>query len=349
LKTGSSAFLSPLAAAATLAVAWLLKLAGDDLAAGGPAATWWPLVAVPAPLVVALHGCQQSAADYARQAGWAQQADRWGFVLLLPEQQKANNGQRCFNWFRPESTGRDQGEAGSIRRMIAQMQADNPIDPRRIFVAGLSAGGAMTAVLLADYPELFAGGAIVAGVPYGCASGLTSALRCQLWGRDLEPSEWGDLVRQATAEIEPKPKTWPLVSIWQGDSDWVVDPANARELLEQWTALHGLDPGAGVEEVGKGYSHRIYRDAAGRRSKFTRSAAWAMVSLLIRGQAKLNVVFLLTISSLSGFARATASFGFGAWYPEPCVLSVALWPLNPFPCGIEPDECRCGTQAGIIP
>ncbi len=221
-------------------------------------------VSVPAPLVVALHGCQQSATDYARQAGWAQQADRWGFLLLLPEQQKANNGQRCFNWFRPESTGRDQGEAGSIRRMIAQMQADNPIDPRRIFVAGLSAGGAMTAVLLADYPELFAGGAIVAGVPYGCASGLTSALRCQLWGRDLEPSEWGDFVRQATAEIEPKPKTWPLVSIWQGDSDWVVDPANARELLEQWTTLHGFDPSAGVEEVGKGYSHRIYRDTAGR-------------------------------------------------------------------------------------
>lgn len=218
----------------------------------------------PAPLVVALHGCQQTASDYARQAGWMQQADRRGFVLLLPEQRAANNRQRCFNWFRPESTDRDRGEAGSIRQMIARTQADYPIDPRRIYVAGLSAGGAMAAVLLADYPELFAGGAIVAGIPYGCASGLPSALRCQLWGRDLEPAEWGDLVRRATAGIEPEPRAWPPVSIWQGDSDWAVDPDNARELLEQWTALHGIDPKAAVGDTGKEYSHQIYRDAAGR-------------------------------------------------------------------------------------
>lgn len=79
--------------------------------------------------MVALHGCQQTALDYARQAGWMQQADRWGLVLLLPEQQEANNGQRCFNWFQPESIGRDRGEVGSIRQMIARMQADHAIDP----------------------------------------------------------------------------------------------------------------------------------------------------------------------------------------------------------------------------
>ena len=218
----------------------------------------------PAPLVVALHGCQQTAPDYARQAGWIQQADRRGFALLLPEQREANNGQRCFNWFRPESTGRDRGEAGSIRQMIARMQADDTIDPRRIFVAGLSAGGAMSAALLAAYPDLFAGGAIVAGVPFGCASGLPGALRCQLWGRDLEPAEWGDLVRQAAAGIEPKPQAWPPVSIWQGDSDWAVDASNATELVEQWTALQGLDPNAAEAEAGPGYSRRVYRDAAGR-------------------------------------------------------------------------------------
>jgi len=227
---------------------------------------YWPDAArVPAPLVVVLHGCRQTALDYAQQSGWMQQADRWGFALLLPEQRAANNWQRCFNWFRPELVGRDQGEAASIRQMIVRMQADRPIDSQRIYVTGLSAGGAMTAVLLADYPDVFAGGAIVAGIPYGCASGLPSALRCQLWGRDLEPAEWSDRVRQATAEAGLKRQAWPLVSIWQGDSDWAVDPANARELLEQWTALQGIDPNSAVEEqTGQGYSHRVYRDATGR-------------------------------------------------------------------------------------
>ncbi len=219
---------------------------------------------VPAPLVVALHGCQQTALDYGREAGWMQQADRWGFVLLLPEQQPANNRQRCFNWFQPESISRDQGEAGSIRQMISRMQTDYTLDPQRIYVAGLSAGGAMTAGLLVDYPEIFAGGGIVAGIPYGCASGLVSGLRCQLWGRDLEPTEWGHLIREAIAQTALKPQNWPLVSIWQGDSDWVVDADNAAELVEQWTALQGIDPTSGLEEVSSGYSHRVYRDSTGR-------------------------------------------------------------------------------------
>lgn len=218
----------------------------------------------PAPLVVALHGCQQTALDYARQAGWIQQADRWGLVLLLPEQQAANNGQRCFNWFEPELIGRDRGETGSIRQMIARLQADHAIDPQRIYVAGLSAGGAMSAALLAAYPEVFAGGAIVAGVPYGCASGLPSALRCQFWGRDLEPAQWSALVLQATAGLALKPPNWPPVSIWQGGSDWVVDAGNAGELVEQWTALQGIDLSAGEETTGPGYSHRVYRDATGQ-------------------------------------------------------------------------------------
>ncbi len=218
----------------------------------------------PAALVVALHGCQQTALDYARQAGWLEQAERWGFMLLLPEQPSTNNGQRCFNWFEPDSIGRDQGETGSIRQMIARVQADQPIDPKRIYVAGLSAGGAMTAALLAVYPDVFAGGGIVAGIPYGCASGLISALRCQFLGRDLEPAEWGEWVRQATASTGLKPTSGPLVSIWQGKSDWVVDADNAVELVEQWTALQNIDRRAVVEQSESGYSHRVYRDNAGQ-------------------------------------------------------------------------------------
>jgi len=99
----------------------------EDLAAG-------------APLVVVLHGCTQNAAAYDHGSGWSRLADKNGFALLFPEQQRANNSNLCFNWFEPGDTARDQGEAASIRAMIAAMVEAHGIDERRIFVTGLSAG-----------------------------------------------------------------------------------------------------------------------------------------------------------------------------------------------------------------
>src|SRR3954463_16767186 len=117
----------------------------------------------PAPaLVVVLHGCGQTAAAYDFGAGWSTLAKRYGFALLMPEQQSANNANTCFNWFNPGDVARGRGEAASIRQMVARMVADHKIDPRRIYITGLSAGGAMTSVMLATYPEVFAGGAIIA-------------------------------------------------------------------------------------------------------------------------------------------------------------------------------------------
>ena len=118
------------------------------------------------PLVVVLHGCTQTAAGYDQGAGWSTLANRYGFALLFPEQQRANNPNGCFNWFQTGDIERGHGEALSIRQMIAKMVADHPIDARRVFVSGLSAGGAMTSVMLATYPDVFAGGAIIAGLPY---------------------------------------------------------------------------------------------------------------------------------------------------------------------------------------
>ena len=117
-------------------------------------------------LVVVLHGCGQTAAAYDFGTGWSTLAKRYGFALLMPEQQGANNANTCFNWFNPGDVARGRGEAASIRQMVARMVADHKIDPRRIYVTGLSAGGAMTSVMLATYPEVFAGGAIIAGLPY---------------------------------------------------------------------------------------------------------------------------------------------------------------------------------------
>jgi poly(hydroxyalkanoate) depolymerase family esterase len=126
-------------------------------------------------LVVVLHGCTQTAAGYDYGAGWSTLADRYGFCLLLPQQQAANNPKRCFNWFLPADTERDRGEACSIRQMIDAMVSQHGIDRRRVFVTGLSAGGAMTAVMLATYPEVFAAGAIIAGLPYRAATNVQEA------------------------------------------------------------------------------------------------------------------------------------------------------------------------------
>src|SRR3954451_11245745 len=93
-------------------------------------------------LVVVLHGCLQTAAGYDFGAGWSTLADRYGFALLLPEQQTANNPQRCFNWFQREDSTRDQGEALSIRQMVEYMIRTHGLDRRRVFATGLSAGGA---------------------------------------------------------------------------------------------------------------------------------------------------------------------------------------------------------------
>ena len=131
-------------------------------------------------LVVVLHGCGQTAAGYDLGAGWSTLAKHYGFALLMPEQQRSNNAQGCFNWFNPEDTTRDHGETCSIRQMIARMVRDQGVDRHRIFVTGLSAGGAMTSVMLATYPEVFAAGAVIAGLPYGVASNVREALNGML-------------------------------------------------------------------------------------------------------------------------------------------------------------------------
>jgi len=100
-----------------------------------------------------------------------------GFALLLPEQQRTNNPNSCFNWFQSGDIERGHGEAASIRQMVATMVSDHGIDPARVFVTGLSAGGAMTPVMLATYPEVFAGGAIIGGLPYGAATNIAAGFR----------------------------------------------------------------------------------------------------------------------------------------------------------------------------
>jgi poly(hydroxyalkanoate) depolymerase family esterase len=106
-----------------------------------------------APLVVALHGCNQSADEYDYGTGWSSLADRLGFAVVYPEQQPTNNPKNCFSWFVPGDISRGYGEALSIQQMVEHALATFGVDRRRVFVTGLSAGGAMAAVMLATYPE----------------------------------------------------------------------------------------------------------------------------------------------------------------------------------------------------
>ena len=213
-----------------------------------------------APLVVALHGCTQDAAGFDTGCGWSTLADRHGFALLLPEQRSANNSKTCFNWFEPGDTTRGQGEAASIRAMVAWAVEHHGLDGSRVFVTGLSAGGGMTAVLLATYPEVFAGGAIIGGLPFGAAQGVGQAFEAMFTGRPRPASEWAGLVRAASPHRGP----WPRLSVWQGEADHTVRPVNAEEIVKQWLPLHGLSPEKAESRV-QGQDHeRRWRDASGR-------------------------------------------------------------------------------------
>jgi feruloyl esterase len=213
-----------------------------------------------APLIVALHGCTQTAHDYDRGAGWSTLAERHGFAVLLPEQRKENNSHACFNWFEPGHTSRDQGEVASIREMIRHLIAERGIDPRRIYVTGLSAGAAMAGALLATYPELFAGGALIAGLPFGAAGSVSEAFHAMFNGRELDAKAWGKLVRDAA----PMPSRWPTVSVWHGTADRTVAPVNAGATVDQWLHVHGLSGKAPEVRSGRGVRRRVWRDGDGK-------------------------------------------------------------------------------------
>jgi poly(hydroxyalkanoate) depolymerase family esterase len=189
-----------------------------------------------APLVVALHGCTQSAVSFDRGAGWSRLADEYGFALLLPQQTTANNPKACFSWFLPRATRRGEGEAASIRHMVETMVERHGLDRGRIFVTGLSAGGAMTATMLAAYPEVFSGGAVIAGLPHGTARNVQEAFESMFKVRARPAEEWAGMVRAASGHRGP----WPRLSVWHGTADATVQFGNAGELIKQWVALHGL-------------------------------------------------------------------------------------------------------------
>ena len=175
-------------------------------------------------LVVVLHGCTQSAASYDLGAGWSTLADRYGFVLLLPGTDAREQSEDLLQLVPARRHRARPGEALSIRQMIEKTIGAHGIDRGRVFITGLSAGGAMAAAMLATYPEVFAARRDHCGPAIWRGQQRAAGLREHVPGPAPPAREWGDLVR-ALRRIADR---WPRVSVWHGDADATVMPLERR-------------------------------------------------------------------------------------------------------------------------
>jgi poly(hydroxyalkanoate) depolymerase family esterase len=189
------------------------------------------------PLIVVLHGCTQTAGSVAMLSGWNKLANENGFIILYPQQRFINNPQRCFCWYRRKNVKKNRGENYSIRQMVDYVKKNYEIDSGRVFITGLSAGAAMGVSLMANYPETFNAGAILAGAPYRIASGYIQAMMALLGWRVKSPEKWGKIVRAVNPDFKG---SYPKLIIYQGKKDKIVSKRNGVELLKQWTNINNI-------------------------------------------------------------------------------------------------------------
>jgi poly(hydroxyalkanoate) depolymerase family esterase len=187
-----------------------------------------------APLVVLIHGCRQKAEDIAEGTRITALADELGCLVMLPRQNPRANAWGCWNWF-DAATVRGWGEAAIVAAQVRAVRRKYRIDRKRVFVAGMSAGGGLAAVLGVRRPELVAGVFIHSGVACGAASSSLAALTVVKHGADTDIA---GIAREARARAAPRALPVPLVAI-QGADDDVVAPVNAAQLVRQYLALNG--------------------------------------------------------------------------------------------------------------
>jgi poly(hydroxyalkanoate) depolymerase family esterase len=185
-------------------------------------------------LLVLLHGCTQDPEDLARGTRMNDVAGSKGFVVLYPEQPATANPLKCWNWFASAHQKRGEGEPALLAAMIRKVVQQENVDPSKVYIAGLSAGGAMTAILGATYPEMFAALGIHSGIAYGLVSQATDALAAMRAPKG-DSAALGDLVVAAMGE---RKKAMP-VQIFQGRVDPSVNVENANLLADQWRAANG--------------------------------------------------------------------------------------------------------------
>ncbi len=209
------------------------------------------------PLVVMLHGCTQRPVDFAADTHMNVLAEGETFLVAYPEQAPSANGSKCWNWFQESDQQRDGGEPSLIAGITRQIMSQYQVDVSRVYVAGMSAGGAMAVIMAAMYPDLYAAVGVHSGLAYGAAHDLPSAFAAMQQG--------------TVYHARPLQETIPLIT-FHGDGDTTVAPVNADCLLDQWlqaaSAVLGSVPGMKVERGqvanGHAYTRCIYHDVSGR-------------------------------------------------------------------------------------
>ena len=204
----------------------------------------------PRPLVVMLHGCTQTAADFARGTRMNALADSAGALVLYPEQDPAANPQRCWNWYDAGHQGRDAGEPAIIAELTRDVAARYGADAGRTYVAGISAGGAMALTLAATHPDLFEATGVHSGVPFAAARDVAGALVAMRGGAgEADPAA-------VTRAMGERRRLVPLFVV-HGAADAVVSEANGRAIVRQWVrAMESLRPGTTFDS-----RHALTRDA----------------------------------------------------------------------------------------
>jgi len=175
----------------------------------------------PLPLVVMLHGCTQNPDDFAKGTGMNEAALTQGFYVLYPAQSRKANPQRCWNWFKHSHQQRGRGEPAILAAMTREMLAQHAIDPQRVYVAGLSAGGAMAAILGSAYPDLYAAVGVHSGLAAGAATDLQGALAAMRGGASVP-----------TGAAHGVPTI-----VFHGDADSTVHPANGEQVIAACTGI----------------------------------------------------------------------------------------------------------------
>ena len=207
------------------------------------------------PLVMMLHGCKQSAEDFAAGTRMNALAERSGFIVVYPEQSARANGSNCWNWFETSDQRRDGGEPEILAGIVREVTAAQPVDPARVYVAGLSAGAAMAVILGRTYPDLFAAIGVHSGLPYGAAHDIGSAFAAMHGQAKPAPSS-------AAPGI-------PTI-VFHGDHDHTVVAANADAIVAQAQATRPGRPSLQAcllpdERIGgRSCSRTLYLDAGGR-------------------------------------------------------------------------------------
>jgi poly(hydroxyalkanoate) depolymerase family esterase len=220
----------------------------------------------PLPLVVMLHGCTQNPDDFAAGTGMNTRAREQGFMVLYPEQSQDANPSRCWNWFKHNHQRRDSGEPALLASLTQAVIKAHGLDARRVFVAGLSAGGAMAAIVAAAYPEIFAAAGVHSGLPGGAAANVAEALMVMKSGEAgiVAPAKAGRFGSAAKTQL-PAQHAVPTI-VFHGDQDQTVHPRNGEQVI---AAVRGKSAGnarveQGVSAKGRRYTRSSHHGDDGR-------------------------------------------------------------------------------------